>query len=167
METESEWTYLKELIQNLEDSGHMEYYIGLSKASGKWRWLSNNETVPEEKWRWQFNPSGDGKCTVMYKNYHEKKGYFNDLSCYSVGSKKIKRGFICEKDSGKFKNHYSYYIYIRILMMKRMDASHLSGPNLLLWPTYNIQANDQTKKPRLVSQLSSGQSNKKSQISSS
>lgn len=110
METKSEWKYLKELIQNLTDSGHVEYYIGLSKASGKWRWLSKTISVPEKKWLWQSNPSGDGQCAVMYKNYLGKKGYFNDLSCDSKGNKKIEKGFICERNDGKLKTYYSINI---------------------------------------------------------
>ena len=128
METESEWTYLKELIQNLTDSGHVEYYIGLSKVSGKWRWLSENESVPEKKWRWQSNPSGDGECAIMYKNYGRKKGYYNDLSCSSTGDKNIKIGFICERkrNDGKLKTHYSINIIFNVLTFRCYIAWTLS-----------------------------------------
>lgn len=107
METDEEWEYLKEFIQNLTGSKHIEYFIGLSKERGSWRWLSDSSIeVPGQnsKWRWHHGePSGDGDCVVMYKNYgagnsHKRKGYYNDLRCDSHGANK---GFICENTLGK------------------------------------------------------------------
>lgn len=111
METDKEWKYLSDFIQNLAGSNHSEYFIGLSNEAGSWRWLSDvSIEVPGQKWRWHnHQPSGDGDCVVMYKNYaagnnpkaKRRKGYFNDLPCNSPGSKGTNRGFICEKTVGK------------------------------------------------------------------
>ena len=63
--------------------------------------------VPGQKWRWYYGqPSGDGDCVVMYKNYAagdnpKMKGYFNDLPCNSGGAKIANRRFICEETVGK------------------------------------------------------------------
>ena len=112
METVEEWEYLTNFIQTLTGPGHVEYYIGLRKKSGEWQWLSNNTTVPGENWRWNsmsnnlrkenvHQPSGDGTCVVMYKNYPEgKQGYYNDLPCNSKGIDGT-IGFICEETVGK------------------------------------------------------------------
>jgi len=73
-----------------------EYYIGLKKdsKSREWRWISDNSKVNatrgEFPWA-KLQPSRDGKCAVMYKNYRQDHGEFNDLPC---GDKK--RGHICE-----------------------------------------------------------------------
>lgn len=108
METDKEWKYLTDFIQNLAGSKHAEYFIGLSNKTGSWRWLSNvSIEVPGHKWRWHYGqPSGDGGCVVMYKNYAagdnpKMKGYFNDLPCNSGGAKIANRGFICEETVGK------------------------------------------------------------------
>ena len=111
METDKEWKYLTEFIQNLAGSNHSEYFIGLSNKSGSWRWLSNiSIEVPGQKWRWHNGqPSGDGDCAVMYEKYSagnnpeakRTKGYFNDLPCTLRGAKGANTGFICEKIVGK------------------------------------------------------------------
>ena len=106
IETDKEWKYLTDFIQNLKTgSKHAEYFIGLSNNTGSWRWLSNSSIeVPGQKWRWHHGqPSGDGDCVVMYKNYAagnnlKTKGYYNDLRCESRGAS---GGSICEKTLGK------------------------------------------------------------------
>ena len=115
IETDKEWRYLTDFIQKLSGENHSEYYIGLIKDErGSWRWLSTNKIVPEpaahnmsrmcdrilgdDEGRWASGePSGDGKCAAMYKNYRGKGG-FNDLSCTLRDDY---RGFICEKTVGK------------------------------------------------------------------
>ena len=115
IETDKEWRYLTNFIQKLSGENHSEYYIGLIKDErGSWRWLSTNKIVPapaahnksrtcdiilgDDEGRWASDePSGDGKCAVMYKNYRGKGG-FNDLSCTLRDDY---RGFICEKHVGK------------------------------------------------------------------
>jgi len=74
-----------------------EYFIGLRKDSdyGEWRWISDNSTVnaTRGKFPWATNePNGDGNCAVMYKNYNENYGTFNDLHCRY----RLVAGYICE-----------------------------------------------------------------------
>lgn len=75
-----------------------EYYIGLKKdsRSGKWRWISDNSKVNATKREFPWakdEPNGDGKCAVMYKNYRQDDGEFNDLPCFD---KRPAAGHICE-----------------------------------------------------------------------
>lgn len=73
-----------------------EYYIGLTKdsKSGEWRWISDNSKVNTKtgKFPWvKDEPKGDGNCAVLYKNYRQDFGLFNDLSCTEK-----RHGYICE-----------------------------------------------------------------------
>lgn len=74
-----------------------EYFIGLKKdgKSGEWRWISHNSKVNAIKGNFHWargQPSGDGTCAVMYKDYMDEKGKYNDVSCTS----KQNHGYICE-----------------------------------------------------------------------
>lgn len=105
-----------------------EYFIGLRKysESGKWRWISNNSTVnaSEGKFPWATGePSGDNKgyCVVMYKEYKNNFGLYNDLSCTTT------RGFICEiptHSSGK--EGMSHKSYIEETINRSGAFSHTS-----------------------------------------
>ena len=77
-----------------------EYFIGLKKdnESNEWRWISSrSKETPNAKKRefhWASSqPSGDGNCAVMYKDYNENFGRYNDLSCSA------QRGYICESSA--------------------------------------------------------------------
>ncbi|KAJ7371261.1 chromatin-modulating protein mrc1 [Desmophyllum pertusum] len=102
METREEWNYLKDFIQTLPGLPGLntEYYIGLRKdRNGSWHWLSNNtkEVSAGPGWPWpDSEPSGDGNCVVMYKNYRGK-GLFNDVPCNKSALDTVYIGFICEK----------------------------------------------------------------------
>ena len=94
LESSDEWTALKNVIQSFPAS---EYFIGLKKerGSGRWLWLSNNSSVNVSRGRTPWSPSqpsGDGECTEMYKNYRKYYGLFNDLPCT-----KRRGGYICER----------------------------------------------------------------------
>ena len=86
---------MKETIQKYATS---EYFIGLKKdgKSKEWKWISDNSKVnaTRGKFPWaQANPSGDGYCAVMYKDYLKYYGLFNDLNCVT---KQNIAGYICE-----------------------------------------------------------------------
>ena len=94
LESSDEWTALKNVIQSFPAS---EYFIGLKKerGSGRWLWLSNNSSVNVSRGRTPWSPSqpsGDGECTEMYRNYRKYYGLFNDLPCT-----KRRGGYICER----------------------------------------------------------------------
>ena len=76
-----------------------EFFIGLRKdrKSGEWRWISDGSKVNATKgeFPWATNePSGNGNCAVMYKNYNENFGKYDDLSCTQTYEN---RGYICER----------------------------------------------------------------------
>ena len=63
-----------------------EYYIGLKKdkKAGEWRWISDNGKVRATRGKFPWakdEPNRDGNCVVMYKDYRQDYGEFNDLSC--------------------------------------------------------------------------------------
>ena len=65
-----------------------EYFIGLKKdsESEEWRWISDNSKLDATKGKGKFpwargEPSGDGNCAVMYKDYAGNIGKYNDLNC--------------------------------------------------------------------------------------
>ena len=92
VESEEEWNFLNNTISKLTIAD--EYFIGLRKddQSGQWRWLSNKNTSQTYLPWATGQPSGDGKCADMYKNYRGNYGKYNDLDC----TKAARRGFICE-----------------------------------------------------------------------
>ena len=95
IESEKEWFFLKETIQNY---AAVEYFIGLRKVSKskEWRWISDNSKVNATKGKFPWakdEPSGDGNCAVMYKDYRKDYGLFNDLSC---SEQRHNIGYICE-----------------------------------------------------------------------
>ena len=71
IESEKEWEFLKNTIHSFST---LEYFIGLKSdsESAEWRWLSDNSKVNatqgELPWA-KREPSGDGNCAVMYKEY--------------------------------------------------------------------------------------------------
>jgi len=93
IESKLEWEFLKNTIQSMAIG---EYFIGLKKdsKSKEWRWISDNSkvnaTTGEFPWA-KGEPSGDGDCAVMYKDFRQDRGEFSDLPC----SAKV-RGHICE-----------------------------------------------------------------------
>ena len=86
---------MRDTIQRMKT---IEYYIGLKKDSnsGEWKWISDNSKVSATrgKFPWAMGePNGDGKCAVMYKDYLQDYGLFNDFPCYAQD---IHRGYILE-----------------------------------------------------------------------
>jgi len=92
LETERKWKFIKEEIQNLSNPARDEWYIGLTTIyteGNDWRWITG-EPLTNPHWQ-THEPSGDGKCTVIAKDYPSGTyGLFNDLSCDT------RKGFICE-----------------------------------------------------------------------
>lgn len=85
---------MKETIKRMKT---IEYFIGLTKdrGSGEWRWISDNSKVNATKGKFPWakdQPGGDGYCAVVYKEYRQDNGEFNDLSC----TNERHPGYICE-----------------------------------------------------------------------
>ena len=94
METEEEWAFINSKIQKITVSNVNEWHMGLKKEAERWTWVSG-KPLTIEKWQ-RGQPSGDGKFTVISKDYPPgSKGLFNDLPDW------IQRGYICELPKGK------------------------------------------------------------------
>ena len=108
VESEAEWTFLKNTILNLTIVG--EYFIGLKKGvpSREWRWLSSKSVMNESQKRWgKDEPSGDGNCVVMFRNYRRRYGKYNDLNCLTHR----RSGYICERPVDSCKGMtYTFYM---------------------------------------------------------
>ena len=92
IESEAEWSFLKNIILKLTMAN--EYFIGLSrdKRHRPWRWLSN-KTSSQKVLPWaKGEPNGDGNCATMYKNYRQDYGEYNDLHC----TVEKRSAYICE-----------------------------------------------------------------------
>ena len=98
METEDEWEFINNEIQEITLPGENEWHIGLQKQ-GDWTWVSG-QSLTIEKWQ-RGQPSGDGKKAAMSKDYPTgSQGLFNDLPAF------IPRAYICEIPKGKMINEY-------------------------------------------------------------
>ena len=105
-----------------------EYYIGLKKdsKSGEWRWISDNSKVNATKGKFPWarrEPSGDGSCAVIYKDYGNDYGLFNDFPCKQ---QEIHRGYICEGLTKSTDQEGMSYKLLRFLLR-------------LLWTLFSFQ----------------------------
>ena len=100
IEEEEERNFIKNIIKNLTV---IEYFIGLKKDDGKWKWLSNQTTVNSSQGQspWApgqpsgtFKPDRNYNCATIYGKYQTYLGRFDDLSCRS---RMKNTGHICEK----------------------------------------------------------------------
>ena len=114
IESLEELNFLNNTIQTMETT---EYFIGLRKYSkfGEWRWISNNSTVNKSKGTFPWaksQPSGDGHCVIMYKDYEDYFGLYNDLPCTTH------RPCICESSTdSNAKEGMSLNSYIGIVSL--------------------------------------------------
>ena len=89
----------------------MEYYIGLRKDHGEWRWISNNSTVEaterEGKFPWAWRqPQGDGNCVKMYFDRTNNLVY-DDIHCSRRYWPVV--GYICERQLVECNNKNGMY----------------------------------------------------------
>ena len=115
IESEKEWNFLKNSLQKMKT---IEFYIGLKKdsKSGEWKWISDNSKViaTRGKFPWATaEPSGDGNCAVMYKDYGNDYGLFNDWPC---DKQNIYSGYICESPTKSTGQEGMSYKLLRILL---------------------------------------------------
>ena len=92
IESKAEWIFLKNTMLKLTIAG--EYFIGLRKddRSGQWRWLCNSNTSQSGLPWATFEPSGDGNCATIFKDYRGDYGKYNDVHCTAQAGP----GYICE-----------------------------------------------------------------------
>ena len=91
IESHAEWMFLKNAILKLEIS---EYFIGLKRdeRDRPWKWLTNKSASQKDLPWATGEPSGDGNCATMYKDYLRNYGKYNDFSCTIPET----YGYICE-----------------------------------------------------------------------
>ena len=115
IESKKEWRFLRDTIQRMKTT---EYYIGLRKdsKSGEWRWISDNSKVNATRGKFPWakgEPSGDGNCALMYKDYRKDNGLFNDFLCKE---QKMHRGYICESRSSSTDEEGTSYKLLHFLL---------------------------------------------------
>ena len=96
IEQEKERNFVKNIIKNLPAT---EYFIGLKKNIGKWKWLSNQTTVDSSQGTFPWAPGQPSwyrraNCATIYGKYRNYLGRFDDLSCRR---RRNNTGHICEK----------------------------------------------------------------------
>ena len=109
MESDEKWTFLNITILNMTKAG--EYFIGLKKGEQprEWRWLSNKSAMNTSQKHWAIGePTGDGNCVVMLRNYSRQYGKCNDLNCLTS----YRSGNICERPVDSCNKGMTYAIYM-------------------------------------------------------
>ena len=95
METEQEWEFIKNAIQNRVGSKYGEWFIGLEMniTSGNWTWI-NGAPLTIDKWE-KSSPVPNDFNGMIHKEFPPGiKGFFSTI----IGI--AQRGWINEKESG-------------------------------------------------------------------
>ena len=95
METEQEWEFIKNAIQNREGSEYGEWFIGLeiNTTTKNWTWV-NGKPLTIDKWQ-KSNPDPNDFYGMIHKEFPTGfKGSFSTVHG------RVQRGWICEKESG-------------------------------------------------------------------
>ena len=97
MESEQEWQFITNEIQNKSGSQYGEWSIGLEKNSTtqKWTWI-NGKSLTIDKWHKRgINPDPNDTYGLIHKEY--PAGFKGSLSTYRSY---IEREWICEEETG-------------------------------------------------------------------
>ena len=102
METEREWRFITDEIGKL-DIKHNEWHIGLFNASGNWTWINGK---PLTLSKWQKNdqvqePDPEDLYGLIHKDFPP-----GSYGTFSSNTGVIRRGYICEQETGKTKSHF-------------------------------------------------------------
>ena len=97
MESEQEWQFITNEIQNKTGNQYDEWFIGLEKNSTtkRWTWI-NGKSVTIDKWsNAGINPDPADSYGMIHKEYPRGfKGSFSTIQCH------LERRWICEKETG-------------------------------------------------------------------
>ena len=108
MESEQEWQFITNEIQNKTSNPRNEWFIGLKKNSTtrRWTWI-NGKSVTVDKWyKGANNPDPDDSYGMIHKEYPEGfKGSFSTFRGY------LRRGWICEEETGIDQYHKDKNIF--------------------------------------------------------
>ena len=97
MESEQEWQFITNEIQNKTGNPRNEWFIGLEKNSttNRWTWI-NGKSLTIEKWyKKANNPDPTDSYGMIHKEYPKgSKGSFSTFTRY------VHRAWICEEETG-------------------------------------------------------------------
>ena len=119
MESEQEWQFIKNEIQNQKtDSQYKEWFIGLEKNSTtqRWTWI-NGKSLTINKWYKDVNnPDPTDSYGLIHREY--PPGFKGSLSTFKSN---LIRGWICEEETGidQYQTEYNIllidrYCYTRV-----------------------------------------------------
>ena len=97
MESEQEWQFITNEIQNKTGNQYNEWFIGLEKNSTTkiWTWI-NGKSVTIDKWsNAGINPDPADSYGLIHMEY--PKGFKGSLS---TARGDLQRAWICEKETG-------------------------------------------------------------------
>ena len=97
METEREWQFITDEIGN-RNTLRNEWHIGLFNASGNWTWI-NGKPLTLSKWQ-KNEPLPKDLYGLIHTNYP-----LGSYGTFSSNTGVIRRGYICEQETGKTKSH--------------------------------------------------------------
>ena len=97
METEREWQFITDEIGN-RNTKYNEWHIGLFNPSGNWTWV-NGKPLTLNKWQ-KSEPGSDDLYGLIKKNFP-----LGSYGTFSGNKGVIRRGYICEQETGKTKSH--------------------------------------------------------------
>ena len=103
MESEQEWQFITNEIQNKTGNLYNEWFIGLEKNSTTWRWAwINGKSVTIDKWsNAGINPDPADSYGLIHKEY--PKGVKGAFSTFR--NDRVRRGWICEEETGVDQYH--------------------------------------------------------------
>ena len=96
METEREWEFITNEIQNRVGSENGEWFIGLERnytTAKLWTWI-NGKPLTIDKWL-RNNPDPNDFYGLIHKEF---PGGYKGIFTTIMGN--IKRGWICEEETG-------------------------------------------------------------------
>ena len=103
MESEQEWQFITNEIQNKTGNPYNEWFIGLKKNSTtrSWTWI-NGKSVTIDKWsNVGINPDPADSYGLIHKEY--PKGVKGAFSTFR--NDRVRRGWICEEETGVDQYH--------------------------------------------------------------
>ncbi|XP_022806644.1 CD209 antigen-like [Stylophora pistillata] len=105
METEREWEFVKNEIQNRVGSNYGEWFIGLEQnfTTGNWTWV-NGKPLTINKWQ-RSNPEPSDFYGLIHKEY--PAGYKGSFSTISGN---IQTSWICEEETDNCQGDCFFHI---------------------------------------------------------
>ena len=97
MESEQEWQFITNEIQNKTGNPSNEWFIGLKKnlTTQRWTWI-NGKSLTIDKWSYAgIDPDPDDSYVLIHKEY--PIGFKGSFSTFRGD---VRRGWICEEETG-------------------------------------------------------------------